>query len=444
MLRGIIRQYKAEVVFVSDIIIFGASLALTLFIRYGNASFVSAWHTHRMPFLVLLVLWLLVFYIAGLYNYATFRTTLDNGKLFGSALLVNFFLSIAIFYSFGNFFRLTPKLNLFIFSGIFAVLDSAWRYALARILSSKNNREILLMVSVSPVAGIAIEHVEKHPQLGTIIHRYGGADGTLEQAVTKYACTAIIVDNAMLKNESITRALYKLLSRHIGVQTLEDFYESLFRRVPLQEINEEWFIQEMKKKTNIYDSVRQLLDVCLSALALIILSPILIIVSILVGTTSSGPVIYRQKRVGKDGKEFTLYKFRNMYHAPEKNPDAKSGAPVWWSANDTRVTPVGKILRRTHLDELPQLFNILKGNMLFVGPRPERPEFVATLKEEIPHYMIRSTVKPGLTGWAQVKYHYGGTVAEAANKLEYDIYYLKNRSFLFDLLILLKTIQKIS
>jgi lipopolysaccharide/colanic/teichoic acid biosynthesis glycosyltransferase len=151
---------------------------------------------------------------------------------------------------------------------------------------------------------------------------------------------------------------------------------------------------------------------------------------------SPGPVLFRQARVGKDGKVFMLYKFRSM------SVDAEQlTGPVWASEGDPRITRVGRLLRKIRLDETPQMFNVLRGDMSFIGPRPERPIFVNQLKEQIPFYILRFAVKPGITGWAQVKYPYGSTVEDAQEKLQYDLYYIKNMSIFLDLLILLKSVQ---
>jgi exopolysaccharide biosynthesis polyprenyl glycosylphosphotransferase len=149
---------------------------------------------------------------------------------------------------------------------------------------------------------------------------------------------------------------------------------------------------------------------------------------------SPGPILYRQRRVGLKNKDFTLYKFRSM------RQDAEKDGAVWAAKNDPRVTKVGGFIRKVRLDELPQLINVLKGDMSFVGPRPERPEFVATLSEKIPYYYIRHTVKPGITGWAQVSYPYSASVEGARAKLEYDLYYIKHMSLFFDCKIFLRTV----
>jgi exopolysaccharide biosynthesis polyprenyl glycosylphosphotransferase len=164
--------------------------------------------------------------------------------------------------------------------------------------------------------------------------------------------------------------------------------------------------------------------------------PLMAVTAVLIALESHGPIIYRQTRAGHRGKNFTVLKFRSMASDAEKE-----GSPSWASVNDDRVTRVGRFMRRTRIDELPQLINVLKGEMSFVGPRPERPEFVEMLTQQIPFYAVRHSVKPGITGWAQVRYSYGATVEQAVRKLEYDLYYVKNHTLVLDVLILLETIR---
>jgi lipopolysaccharide/colanic/teichoic acid biosynthesis glycosyltransferase len=164
--------------------------------------------------------------------------------------------------------------------------------------------------------------------------------------------------------------------------------------------------------------------------------PLFALIALAIKLESRGSIFYRQERVGEAGKIFRLLKFRTMYKGAERQT-----GPVWATSDDRRVTRVGRVLRRARLDEFPQIVNVLKGDMSFVGPRPERPHFVAMLRERIPYYPQRLSVKPGITGWAQIRYSYGSTVEDAAQKLEYDLYYVKNMSIFLDLLILISTVQ---
>ncbi|MGC9519573.1 MAG: TIGR03013 family XrtA/PEP-CTERM system glycosyltransferase [Desulfuromonadaceae bacterium] len=220
----------------------------------------------------------------------------------------------------------------------------------------------------------------------------------------------------------------------IDVQT---FYEQMTRKLLVEHFQPSSFIYANGFRISILGRfIKRVLDIFLSLTGIVISSPAWLIVAYMVRSDSSGPIFYRQVRVGEWGKHFTLYKFRTMREDAEK----ESGA-VWATENDPRITKVGAFLRKTRLDELPQLINVLMGDMSFVGPRPERPEFVEKLSMDIPYYFARHTIKPGLTGWAQVFYSYGASEEDAMEKLRYDLYYLKNYSIILDVLIILETIK---
>jgi exopolysaccharide biosynthesis polyprenyl glycosylphosphotransferase len=170
-------------------------------------------------------------------------------------------------------------------------------------------------------------------------------------------------------------------------------------------------------------------------LLLILAAPVMLLTAVAILVESGFPILYRQERVGLHGRLFEVLKFRSMGTDAEKD-----GAPRWANANDDRVTGVGRIIRKTRIDELPQLFNVLRGDMSLVGPRPERPYFVDQLTKQIPFYAVRHSVKPGVTGWAQVRYHYGASVADSAQKLQYDLYYVKNHTLMLDLVVLFETV----
>jgi exopolysaccharide biosynthesis polyprenyl glycosylphosphotransferase len=182
--------------------------------------------------------------------------------------------------------------------------------------------------------------------------------------------------------------------------------------------------------------IKRVLDTGLALVVLILTLPLFILVAIAVRLESPGPVFYSQERVGRYNKTFHIYKFRSMVTDAEK-----SNSPVWAQKNDSRITRVGQFIRKTRLDELPQLWNILKGEMSFVGPRPERPVFVKELEEKIPFYSQRHIVKPGLTGWAQIRYEYGASIEDALKKLEYDLYYVKNMSIFLDIMTIMETVH---
>jgi sugar transferase (PEP-CTERM system associated) len=215
------------------------------------------------------------------------------------------------------------------------------------------------------------------------------------------------------------------------------FFEQLTSKLMLENMNISWLIYSNGfKRTALMSAIKRMIDIYLSVIGIIITLPFIPFIALLVKIDSPGQVFFRQLRVGHWGKEFVLYKFRTM----DTDAERLTGA-VWAQENDPRLKPIGRFLRKSRLDEIPQLYNVFKGDMSFVGPRPERPEFVEKLNEQIPFYPKRHFIKPGITGWAQVNYPYGASVEDAYEKLRYDLYYLKHMSPLLDTLIILQTIK---
>jgi exopolysaccharide biosynthesis polyprenyl glycosylphosphotransferase len=226
--------------------------------------------------------------------------------------------------------------------------------------------------------------------------------------------------------------------RRIRVETEAEFWERHLRRVDISNLDEGWFRElDRAPPQRVVAALTRCGDVLTSIAFLVTTLPLMLLLAVLIRLDSPGPVLYRQERVGFKGQPFTLFKFRSM------RVNAEARGPAWAQQRDPRVTRIGSFIRRTRMDELPQLINILRGEMSFIGPRPERPHFVEQLAEAIPFYGERARVKPGLTGWAQVNYPYGASVEDARAKLSYDLYYVKNRTPLLDLVILFSTIRVI-
>jgi len=224
---------------------------------------------------------------------------------------------------------------------------------------------------------------------------------------------------------------------HLGGVITLLLYEELTGRVPVEHIGESWQVglpidHPLSKPFNRF--IKRASDIFLASLGCLCLAPFFPFIVLAIYLESPGPIFYAQERVGLGGKRFRAYKFRSMI------PDAEKDCPVWAKKDDPRVTRIGRLLRRTHVDEFPQFWNILKGEMSAVGPRPERPEFVEQLAKEIPFYRIRHAVKPGMAGWGLVRQGYGASKEDALVKLQYDLYYIKYQSLWFDIIILLKTI----
>ena len=233
------------------------------------------------------------------------------------------------------------------------------------------------------------------------------------------------------------RALLECRLNGVQVTDLERYFERVHGQVPIESLKISWLIYGHGFRQSVLRNiVKRCFDLVVSAVLIVVTLPLALLAAVLIAFEGGGPVIYRQQRVGHRGGDFTVFKFRSMARDAEGD-----GRATWATHNDPRVTRVGKLLRRTRVDELPQLWNVLKGDMSFVGPRPERPEFVAMLTEQIPFYAVRHSVKPGLTGWAQVRYSYGATVEQSIRKLEYDLYYVKNHTLMLDLVVLLETVR---
>jgi sugar transferase (PEP-CTERM system associated) len=229
------------------------------------------------------------------------------------------------------------------------------------------------------------------------------------------------------------------LSGGVQVNDLPSVYEEFTGKISVEHLRPSWLIfSEGFRKSRRSMFVKRSVDIVVGLIGLVLSAPLMLLTAALVKLSSSGPVLYHQTRVGADGSTFTVHKFRSMV----ADAEAKTGA-VWAHRNDTRITPVGRFLRRSRLDELPQLWNVLRGDMSMVGPRPERPEFVAKLTEQIPFYGQRHLVRPGLTGWAQVRYTYGASVEDAMQKLQYDLFYIKNLSLALDIFILVATLKTV-
>jgi len=226
------------------------------------------------------------------------------------------------------------------------------------------------------------------------------------------------------------------LAGQVTIEEGASFYERLTSRVSLNMLRPSWLIFTGRgRQAKVAELLRTAVHWLVALFGLMLSLPIIIVTAILIKLESRGPIFYRQDRVGKNGRPFILAKFRSM------RVDAEESGPVWASKGDTRTTRVGRIIRKTRIDEIPQFWNILKGEMSFVGPRPERPHFVAQLAQEIPFYEQRHLIAPGLTGWAQIKYPYGASIEDARQKLQYDLFYIKNQGLILDAIILFETIK---
>jgi exopolysaccharide biosynthesis polyprenyl glycosylphosphotransferase len=424
-------KIKTAVIFLGDIIILYGALILTLFSRYG-LDFKEPLNAHLKPFSLIFIVWLLVFYLADLYKIKFLRINLKTVQNFVLAIIISVVASIIFFYLFPSIFKLTPKTNLVLFALIFGVSGFLWRFILSKIFISGGLKEKLLIIGDSPIIDEIADYLKNNPQIGYEIAGVEKNISDIEKFIAERGINAVVIQTQLKKEPEFSRVIYRLLPLKISLIDLITFYETIFQKLPLEELDENWFIEKIAGRRRLYDIAKRMIEFSLSLILAVALLPLMIFIASLIKLTSKGAVIYKQERTGENGKSFILFKFRTM--------KSNVAGPLATEKNDRRITAVGKILRFTHLDELPQLWNILKGDIFFIGPRPESSELVEIYKK-LPYYEIRHIIKPGLTGWAQVNYKPSASLEEAREKLKYDIYYIKNRSPLLDLLILIKTIR---
>lgn len=430
--------FRNLVLLINDIIALYASLALALVLRYGTTDWLFRFRNHVIPFSFVFVIWILIFYITDLYRSKTFRKQKGVFTRLGLSVSIALFVSIIFFYAFGDFFRLTPKTNLLVFGLIFFVLDYVSRNTLLKLFAAAASN--VLILGESSLAENVISYLNANPQTGYKISSWLKRINTPAMAEAKRMINkerinfVIVTPQVYSDKESVNQLIRDFMPLNVGIVNFWDFYEMVFEKAPLEELKEGWFVENITTRRPYYDRLKRWLDFVLSLLLAVILLPVFFFIGLLIKIFSPGPIIYRQKRMGKNGSVFELFKFRTM--------TLQNNGPLWTEEKDNRITGIGKILRFTHFDELPQLINIMKGDLSFVGPRPERVELAEKYKD-LPYYHIRNIVKPGLTGWAQINFKPSTSLEEAYEKLKYDIYYVKNRSFFLDLRIILKTIKYI-
>lgn len=434
---------KKFIILFGDFVLLYLALFLTVYFRYSGALAEHAnlttsefFQIHAVAFTPLILIWLVVFYIHNLYEITSAKNTLEFYTGLSRSLIANFFIAVLFFY-FANFAEVAPKTNLFIYFAVFSVCFVIWRSQMNRILKKRLLTKTVILSGDDSGEKLAVK-LNQNPQIGYRVESVFNSDSNLEnlaEFIRGNHIKALIIDDKFLSRESFALSLNDFLD-NIEIINLDKFNERVWRKVNLKNVSQLWFLSNFATgRKSVYGFIKRIADFAISLVLIPFVFVFGILIAVSVKLCGKGPIFYKQTRVGYKGKCFTLIKFRTM------RTDAESRGAQWTIENDKRVTKVGKFLRKARLDELPQLINILKGEMSFVGPRAERPEFHQLLLKEIPFYDRRYLVKPGLTGWAQINYTYGSSVEDTKEKLSYDFYYLKNRSFIFDLGIILKTIN---
>jgi len=444
-------KFKKIALLGGDIIILYLSLYLTLLIRYSSKQLATSWAIHLWPFTIIFLLWLIIFYISNLYNLNLAINNLKFFQLSGKALAITGLISLAFFYLIPQI-NIAPKRNLFIFIVIFAVLFVLWRQFYNWSLKSYLPKSHLAIIGFNEQVQELINELQKKPHLGFIVSFIVDNNATdqslnniplikdigqMKQLINKNKISNIILTADPHYSDNLRSALFDCLPLKINYISLPNFYEAITGKIPLDAINQMWFLENLNEGSKSwFNKIKRFYDFILAVLILLITLPFWLLIALIIKMESRGPVFIIMPRLGQDNKIFNLIKFRTM------KEEGNDRSPT--IANDPRITKFGSFLRKTRLDEVPQMINVIRGEMSFVGPRPERPELALELEKQIPFYRERLLVKPGLTGSDQISGEYHSPIREdSLKKLQYDLFYIKNRSLYLDISIILKTIATV-
>jgi len=445
-------KLKKIILLTGDIIILYASLYLTLLIRYWDKPTEQLWQNHFWPFTAIFIVWILIFYISNLYN---LNLAVNNARFFqltGRSLIIAGLLSIAFFYLTPQI-TIAPKRNMLICIIVFAILFFLWRQFFNWSLKSYLPKNNIAVVGLNNQVEELIYELKQKPHLGYniafIIDNKESGQGEinsvpvfktisdLKRLITDKKITNVILTSDPHQSDELRTVLFDCLPLKINYINLPNFYETIMGKIPTESINKMWFLENLTEgNRKWFDSLKRIYDFFLALFILIITLPFWLLIGLIIKIESRGPIFYLSARLGKNNKKFNLIKFRTMR---EENNDR-----VFTKENDSRITKFGSFLRKTRIDEIPQMINVLRGEMSFVGPRPERPELIKELGKIVPFYRERMLVKPGATGWDQISGEYHSPTREdTLKKLQYDLFYIKNRSIYLDLSIILKTIATV-
>jgi len=445
-----------------DILALQLALAATLWLRYSEWSWLT-WDQHMPAFAWITALWVVGLYVAGLYDPTKSRNGLAFFRLFLEGMLANLLVAFAFFYLM-PYFGIAPRGNLFLFFAVACVVTYAWRLAWNRLAFRSSLRNRLLVIgSRADILALhaLLEDGTRGMTLAAAIqtdvgtapgaHLSNPADvrwetnmAALEQLIQEEGITTVVPGHGVNDIPAVRDALYRLLFSSVTLLDRRELEESLTGRIPLEHVDKAWFIEHLREPEKAwYETAKRAGDVLLAVPFACIGLAFFPFVALVTKLSSKGPVLISQTRVGKAGATFRIWKFRTMIaNAPDGSAEGETGPRFTTDAkSDPRLFPAGRMMRQLRIDELPQIWNVFTGDLSFIGPRPERPEFVRPLVERVPYYALRHLARPGLTGWAQVQFtEPTATLEDNLKKLQYDLYYIQHRSIVLDAAILLKTI----
>ena len=435
------RKHIQHLMFFIDIVFRISSLFLALFIKYNKCPTFQEYLIHLKIFIPVIISWILSMYIFYLYSIDVYLPAYNLLFRMFCCYLISAVIGISFFYVFSR--RLTPKLIFLIYNSLVLGLLFMWHLLCKKFFTNKYFKNKYIFIGYTPDVKSLLE-LTKIKYYGNFIFegiydensKYATikTEQELEEYLFKRNIKTVVITSKYKLTPSLTNMLMDAMVNKTVFYSLPDFYELIARKIPISSISDGWILNKISKaECIIYKSIKRAADIIFSILILFITSPIWLLSTFIIPLESKGPVIFKQKRLGLHSKEFILYKFRSMR---EENNTYK-----YTTENDSRITKFGNFMRKTRIDELPQLINILKGDMSLIGPRPERPEYAIELQKQIPFYNQRLIVRPGITGWDQVsgEYHSPST-EDTYKKLQNDLYYIKNISLSLDFSIAMKTI----
>lgn len=401
-------------------------LFLTMYLWYPSGLSPEIWRAHILHFSAVYILWLVIFFSYTLFDLTTFRSSLMIISRLFAAMVTCGIIATAYFY-FQPELILTPRRFLLVHLGITTIGIAVWYGFVQYLLPRAWQRQLFLhplLYQENFNTGVQ-EYLANNNTLGWQFSGQFNPD-----YITVYEKTTVVIPSSFDSAQTELAELFSYKRRGVEVIDHHRFYELTQRAVPLWGLNELWFLQSVNYAGHqVFDAFKRVIDVLVGIVGTLLTVIFYLPIGLLIKLNSEGPVLFTQNRIGQNGKVFTLYKFRSM---------SGGQSNTWTQQDDARITLVGKWLRRLRIDELPQFFNILVGNMSLVGPRPEQVHIVEQLKAQIPFYDERHIVKPGLTGWSQL-HVYANDLESSKQKLQYDLYYIKHRGLMLDLEIILRT-----
>jgi exopolysaccharide biosynthesis polyprenyl glycosylphosphotransferase len=437
-----VRRKEVFALFLGDLAVFLVSLYLTLTFRFGELPTRDILVTHFVPFSVLFVIWVVVSFIAGLYEKHTLTLKGKLALILTRVQVANAVISIAFFY-FIPYFNISPKIILFIYLIISLIIMVAWRMAIAETLGRRRRVRALLIARKSEEPTALYHEINNNPRYGTVIVEWVDLSAKLTgeeimNHVKSKNISMVFADFADRSVNELMPTLYQLIFSGVEFADIQTLYEEVFDRVPLTLVNDTWFLENVSSSSKAtFDAIKRLMDITAGVIAGAVSLVFYPFVYIAIKMDDKGPIFITQERIGKNNKIIQIFKFRSM----TTNDQGNYGDEI---SKKNKITRVGNFLRKTRIDELPQLWNVVKGDVSLIGPRPELPALVNAYNDQIAYYNVRHIVKPGLSGWAQIygeHAHHGEGKAETENKLSYDLYYIKNRSISLDIKIGLQTLK---